>query len=332
MSKIESDKRNVQYDLLRSLAMIYIVAFWHIQDYTIFFSFINPATKLLTIFILGLFVFLSGLLLASRSQLSTFNEVKVFYFRLLYRIYPMYALSAIGFFLAQATDLSQLIKGLFFLNLLTGTPPPTIWFVEMIFLFYVLFPIFIIFYHPLGCIVTGVCFSFFLILIHYASGGIVHFRLGLYLIGFVFGIFVGKTHRAIFFINSPSAFLVSILLLPVIFFMQYKLSGIAALFTQQLGLLLFIPLIFMLSHSISKIVYFPLIHALSYASLATYLFHRFFLGIGNLLFSPASLLSSIVYFLLFLIPLTFILSFLIQKLYDLSFDNLYRFFLPKSIS
>ena len=67
--------RNLCFDLMRIIAMLYIIAFWHLQDYTSKIKYVNPATLLLTNCILGVFVFISGVILSNNDVADSIKSV-----------------------------------------------------------------------------------------------------------------------------------------------------------------------------------------------------------------------------------------------------------------
>lgn len=120
--------------------MLYIVCIWHLDDYTPALQFDNTVTQLLTTCALGLFVFLSGFLLSNRYRVATLSDVRRFYVRRLLRILPMYLVTLAGFYLGGLTTLSVAAKGIVCLNVVSGSPPPTLWFVEVICWLYLITP------------------------------------------------------------------------------------------------------------------------------------------------------------------------------------------------
>lgn len=85
--------RDLTLDFLRGVAMLYIVGIWHLDDYTRALDFDNSVTQLLTVSFLGLFFFLSGMLLSGRYGIRHLRDAGHFYVRRFRRIYPMYVLA-----------------------------------------------------------------------------------------------------------------------------------------------------------------------------------------------------------------------------------------------
>jgi hypothetical protein len=63
-----SSARDPQLDVLRAGAMLHVVAFWHIDDYSPALQFNNHPNVIATECVLGLFAFISGFLLSGRSK------------------------------------------------------------------------------------------------------------------------------------------------------------------------------------------------------------------------------------------------------------------------
>ena len=136
-----SHARNAAVDLLRGLRMLYIVGFWHLMTYTDAFpGYSNPVTKHLTVAILAVFVFVSGLCVAASFERGG-RDSGVFYRKRFVRIYPLFLLAAILFFVAHLTNPAALLRAIFLLSPLVGKQPPTLWFIANLCLYYLLLPV-----------------------------------------------------------------------------------------------------------------------------------------------------------------------------------------------
>lgn len=136
--------KNVAIDLLRGLSIVYIVGFWHLFDLTNQFpSYKNAVTHNLTVVVLSVFVFLSGYLLAGADGRKDFPPLGRFFKTRFFKIYPPFALVAIVFFVFGLIDRITLFKTLTLLSVFWGPSAPTIRFIGMIAVFYVVTPVLI---------------------------------------------------------------------------------------------------------------------------------------------------------------------------------------------
>lgn len=141
MDKNQTTHKNVAIDLLRGLSIVYIVGFWHLFDSTNQFPlYKNPVTHVLTVIVLSLFVFLSGYLLAGGVGRKPFPSVGKFFKTRFLKIYPPFAAVALVFFVFGLIDRLTLVKTLTLISIFWGPSAPTIWFIGMISVFYVLTP------------------------------------------------------------------------------------------------------------------------------------------------------------------------------------------------
>lgn len=107
-------------DLLRGLSALYIVGFWHLMNYTAQFrGYANELTHRTTVVVLGLFVFLSGHLLAQSRLAPGLAGLKRFLTRRLLRIYPLYLAALILLGLPATLIASWLIQKAYDLSLET---------------------------------------------------------------------------------------------------------------------------------------------------------------------------------------------------------------------
>lgn len=186
--------QSVAIDMLRGLSILYIVGFWHLFDSTNQFSaYKNPVTHNLTVVVLSIFVFLSGFLMAGGVGKKPFPALGDFFKTRFLKIYPPFAVVAIIFFVFGLIDRGTLIKTLSLVSIFWGPTAPTIWFIGMIAVFYLLTP-FLIRASELSrrsLFICGVLFYLvfwvFGLLVSSADG-----RLLLYFPSFVMGIFTAR--------------------------------------------------------------------------------------------------------------------------------------------
>lgn len=149
-------KHDQTLDLIRSFALVVIVIFHHLPSKLFNFydlrqfgvemdiSFLGHLSRY---YGLGLFVFLSGYLMASRycGKIQNLKEISVFLKRRFFRIYPLYWLALLlylavfYYYPRKAISSSNLISHFAGLQLFYGKPVPTLWYVGLITVYYSLF-------------------------------------------------------------------------------------------------------------------------------------------------------------------------------------------------
>lgn len=135
-----ADKKRIEYlDVMRAIAMLWIVVIWHnsvVNTSIIFFRFITYG-------VLAVFVFMSAYLT------TDVESSKVYYRKKLKKFYPVFAVSCLTLYILHIINSSyvyiesipQLLLSLTGLSCFTGNMPLTIWFFCMILLFYAITPL-----------------------------------------------------------------------------------------------------------------------------------------------------------------------------------------------
>lgn len=136
--------RIIQFDFIRGLCMLYIVGFYHLNNYLhpdLWFSGImSEIVESMTTAVLATFTFISGYMLR-RYEVRSWDDVKGFYRKRLLRFYPLFILSAVGLYILRYTDLQQLILGISGFALFTEAPIKTLWYISILMLLYAVTPI-----------------------------------------------------------------------------------------------------------------------------------------------------------------------------------------------
>ncbi len=325
MTSSSAASRNLTVDLLRTFALLYIVGFWHLFEYAPALSFHKvPVTGLITKLCLGLFIFISGYLLAKRYRFSDrpsllLPESLSFYRKRLLRIYPLYFVALSLFWASQLIDAPTYGRALLFSTLLPYQPLTTLWFISVIMVCYGLTPLYLHRYSwaktvGLTCIIVAGLWT-----IIFATDG-VDLRLPLYLPAFAYGVIVGK-HRGVekAFGRSPTAVIALIVtLLNGILYLSLS-SGLAQFLALDLTLLGAIPLAWFSSHWLAQRL--PNwgergLAWLSYGSFTAYLIHRVTYHWAAQLYQPMGFSSALLYWLGLILPGTLLIAFAMQGVYD----------------
>ena len=190
--------RRVPIDVMRAVSMLYIVGFWHLLDYTKVAGWhYNPVTYRLTVGALSLFVLISGFLTGRTDGGLARGEIWSFYKTRFWRIYLPFVVASGLFLAAGVSDTVTLIKGVTLVGMLLAPPPLTLWFVNMIVLFYLIAPMLIglrgneVAYIALCTAIVGA------MILYQAATGRIDIRLILYFPCFAAGIFLAARVAAV---------------------------------------------------------------------------------------------------------------------------------------
>lgn len=309
-------KRIIQFDFIQTACMLYIVGFYHLNNYLhpdLWFSGLTSASvETMTTAVLATFTFISGYMLR-RYDFRSLNDVNVFYRKRLIRFYPLFVLSAIGLYIMRYAYFQQLILGISGLALFTDTPIKTLWFISMLMLLYAITPM--IRYHALirnrGRQLLSLC-AIIILLIFLYWNGIIEKRLLIYAPLYVIGLgmkdinFSKKTWLVIAIVSLIAI----IATIPLNAVNDVVISCLLALF----GASLIVSLGFLLPiNAFDKLIYF-----FAYSSMAAYMFHRHIYGVSLLIFGIRE--EEIVYLTWWgaslVLMVVFVASWGIQSIYD----------------
>ena len=134
-------RRNAAIDLLRGGSMLYIVGFWHLLGYVDGIDgYKNAITYRLTIAVLGLFTLMAGCL-AGRRAVHGLADLRRYYRARAIRILPPYALALVLFVPTGLLQWPDVPRGLLLLPAFDGQPLRTLWYVNILLVFYALAPL-----------------------------------------------------------------------------------------------------------------------------------------------------------------------------------------------
>jgi peptidoglycan/LPS O-acetylase OafA/YrhL len=312
----KNSARDTRLDILRAVAILYIIAFWHLDDFTAAFTFESGATFVVTDCVLGLFTFISGLLLSRRYTLSSLADVGRFYQRRFVRIYPMFALVLTAFLAARVISQAQYFRGLFLMNMILRDPPKTLWFVEMICLFYLLAPAFLA-GHRVGRTIVLMALVFAGLVAACRLSPFVDPRLPLYFIPFAVGIVAAHsplarvlTRGGLFGVGAGVG------LATLIWVLNQNQPWWADLALRELAILVSLPAFFLVGSLASPVLKGRLLAFLSYCSLAMYLVHRITFGVADMLYHPQAVVPAVAYLYGVALPATVLAAWAFQAGYD----------------
>ena len=322
MNKV--NERIPYLDVARSIAVLWIVGYWHLRVYCgkgyicPYLSF--PGDGWITNVVLGLFMFISGMLISK----YTFNHFKAdcisFYKKRLTRFYLLYAISIILLYIMGYNSLFgrfSLLTSLSMTSTYLLPQPRTLWFFSMIASFYVFTP-FILKKTP-----RSLFYSFILIyggsalLMFFSPRGIDPRFFWCFPMYFT-GLCLGRKKSILNKLTSNhfgGLLYFTVSALQILLITKYP-DRFAYLenFTLPFGILLILYVSRLLSH--------PLVikatSIIAYSSMSAYLFHReiyilLYDAYNSLQFNYPYWFSAITF-----LPICFVACYFIQKLYDKS--------------
>lgn len=302
-------------DYLRAAAILYIVGFWHLWEYAPDApAYQNGFTHAAIFVALGLFVFLSGVLLGRTEVRAEGRSVMSFYRRRLLRIYPLYILALLTFVAFGITNWATAAKSAIGLVMFLGPSPATLWFVAMLVWFYLLAPILIVCAQR-GWVFVGVCGALYL------GMGLLAWilpdadkRLFIYFPAFAAGIAAGAG------LWRPECLILPAAGSTVAVFSLLAFSkGFGLLTVPTEGALALVgPVVLFGLSARNARVFVPnrFVEVVSYASFAMYLFHRPLLNMAKEMFMPQGFLLQWCYLTLLCLPAMVVISWGIQAAYD----------------
>ncbi|PPC91140.1 MAG: hypothetical protein CTY34_05125 [Methylobacter sp.] len=305
-------------DILRGASVLYIVGFWHLMNYTDAFpNYSNSITTRLTVTILALFVFLSGYLMGNNTLDFNIKSIRGFYIKRLIRIYPLYVFALLLFYYFRLAKGITLVKAGLLISMFYGPPPPTLWFITMIMVFYVLTPLLISAKNTPDLLLRGIFLVLLMVLASFLSPKSDP-RVLIYFPAYFCGIYLAKLS------NLSKAFIIPVfvcLLGSVVLSMQVHEAPEVSY--ASIPLAIFSPLcLFILFNSVN-LTPNVFIKTISYAGYVMYLIHRpvyeFMLLIYNKLLLMHGFNMEILkagYLIFICLPVIAVISFFVQKIYD----------------
>lgn len=190
-------RRYAAIDLLRAGSILYIVGYWHLLGYIDgVHGYKNSVTFRLTVVVLGLFTLMAGAL-AGRRPIRSAREVWAYHRARALRILPPYALALVLFGLTHLLNWRHVGLGLLLLPAFNGEPLRTLWYVNVLVIFYWLAPWLLLLRHRLvvrsgseakALLLLASGLALALLLLHGFAGERVDPRLALYFPAFALGL------------------------------------------------------------------------------------------------------------------------------------------------
>lgn len=168
-------KRLIELDKIRSICFIWIVAVWHLNTYLHpsyhFDGYLLSVFHNMTYAALGVFTFLSGVLLA-KYEFHSIQDVLLFYKKRLSRFFFLLFLSALTYNILGWISTQQVIQVILGLNLFIGPSVPTLWFFSMMVFLYIITPLLKLafsnkYIHHVHASISIIIYLFLIIIVYY---------------------------------------------------------------------------------------------------------------------------------------------------------------------
>lgn len=304
-------ERLLLFDIVRSLCVLYVVAFYHMTDYVSNGIWIRYGQGWVASTVMACFVFISGFFLGKRRL-----DCKSFYLSRLRRFFVPLVLTSILLSLGGWFDsIEQFVFTITGLSCFFLPQPPTLWFFSMIIVFYFLTPFIVAKAdaNKLPVLIRGtVCMAVFLL---FYRLDMLDNRLLDYFPFYVTGLVT--TEKTVFrLVGSIKITLLCLLVLYTMLTYSECGSFPSLLIVHASAMVLIMTFSFYIGKYSSEQIKI-LFSQISYASMFAYLFHRGIYGAAAILFrkylDSAFLPWSAVAFIIIII---FVISWFAQKMYD----------------
>lgn len=319
---MNSRNRDVVLDIARSLCIIEIVGFWHLIDYIKIgaaWEWIIIPGRQLTTCALATFTFLSGWFMR-KHHISSFRDVKAFYVKRLKRFWiPFFIAATSIYIITLLTSSTPWFNSPYYYCLtilglawFVQPMPLTLWYMDMLMLFYLISPAFFCFRNKWYKIVIAFLFTILAGALSWKFG--LDRRIVYYMPLYFWG---GVSEYVIHYAKKYS--ILSLLAASIILWLSFQYNPFEII---HLGILLIIGPLFYISCSsiLYKFKIFNKLSAIiSYSSMNMYLFHRIIYLLFIICYDKASNGASMLTIwpmILIAFPIVIIFSYTMQKGYD----------------
>jgi peptidoglycan/LPS O-acetylase OafA/YrhL len=315
-----------ELNMIRAISILYIVFVCHLANYS--YGVPTDPTRLIGLLAhccVANFVFISGFLLSHRYTCSCWNETVIFYRSRFLRIYPMYILTLSAFYLSSFIDARTCLNAALLVQILTAEDLMTLWFVNMILLFYLLVPFYLKKYSTMRTLLITAAITIVLGAIKLKTH-LIDIRILQYLPLFTFGIIVPRYGSSLFTAQSKR-FQISFILLFLglayfhTLFRNFHLPEIAL---EECAMFVSIPLFWNLGSYLARTASLKILSFISYCAFSIYLVHRLTFALGVHFYQPMTPVSSLLYLIAVLSPLTVIAAYVFQWTYDGVLGRIFR--------
>lgn len=312
--------REYRFDVVRVICMTYLIAFFHLYGYIYpqgSSPFYDPACTAMAHACLGLFTFVSGYLLGRKycfgKQGNT--DAWIFFKKRILRVFPLFVIASIVLWLIGFNSTKATWNGLLCISPFVDPKPLTLYYIPVIMWCYLVTPLISrrdLKWRMLGCLSI---FSFLLVLrfLFPSVDNRFVFDVFFYFVGVVSAsCFDWKLNH--FYGGAIKTFVV--LFFALLFAISVNYSLLSTTSRQMaVGAIGVFALLFV-CNGLSKLGAHRFFYLVSYASMACYMFHRFFYRLALFIWNPSDTNLKWLYMVGLVFPVMIVLSYLIQKIYE----------------
>ena len=234
----------------------------------------------------------------------------------------MYLIALVLFWVTKLIGPVTFFRSIFITNIFPYIPLMTLWFISVILVLYGLTPLYLYRYNLTKTLVLSLFLCSLLFTIALTKDA-VDLRLPLYLPAFVYGIIIARHFWARRLFTHPITALcgAGLWYLTFTLYKQIEFTGLWKLLINDVAILLSMPVLWAIASLLvplfqSNAVLQRLLKAISYSSFAAYLIHRLTFSFGQTLYEPPSPTLSLAYWLGIVLPVTLLISYGFQAVYD----------------
>jgi len=314
-------ERYAEADAIRSLCMVYIIGFWHLHVYSPYLPRLSSLTGSLmfTYWCLGLFFFISGFLLAAaHAGMAGAAAILSFYARRAIRLYPPYVVALLSFYVFGICDVTfeQMVNSIVLVAMLVGDSPETLWFINLIILYYLATPFLICDKHRHQWWLVVVLLLGCLFVIHLRTNAI-DIRVFQYAPSYAVGLLCGREREFRKRFLSRKGRSVGVILCAALVALGSVTGRTGTLAIWAVCPPLLAPAVWGFAGRIVRCDRVAQVfRRIGYLSFMAYLIHRIAFGAANQFFRPGNAYSAWVYWVGLVLPATLIAAFLLQAVYD----------------
>jgi peptidoglycan/LPS O-acetylase OafA/YrhL len=326
-------RRNHDIDLLRSLAILYLIIFGLLSDDVITISSFRVIESDFLFYIsLGILCFSSGYLLSDRYHFSDIRQIFLFYCHRLTKLYPFYWITLTIFLILDMIPLQTYLNSLLTTHIVYVESLEILWLVSLILNLYLLFPLFAYHYH-FGRILI-ILSAFYMVswsIFDDLSIDFENSKLILFLPVFVLGSVVARHQFLRYWMYHRFVSMISILMIIILSRFYDKIfleNSILANLAPTIIAISGIPFLYAIAHfmrsifqEIQRLNCYPkiitkIINFTGYSLFSTYLLHRIVLNAGLEIYHPPNDLKTLLYLGMGLLPTTVLIAYGYQRSID----------------
>lgn len=315
---MESNKRNIGFDIARTISMVYVIGIFHLSQYLGDNYYLNN-TILGNCFVsssLGVFSFISGYFISLKYVFHNWGDVWSYLKKRFLRFYPLFLIASIALWLIKFNSFAATLCGLAGVGGLVPAEwkPRTLWYISMLIIFYLITPSII------GDKIRFRIMAFWtVIFLSYKLFFNIESTFIYNLIFYFAGIIVARQYKMGFynFVSNKNWLfcgLLTYLLLAIV--TKYHYSSFLYYFISFLGIYVILSVSFCIEKRVNDGCLKHGIEFISYTSMSFYLFHRLFYYFAINILHTNSTYMLLMFLLLVAFPIGLFLSYIIQKAYD----------------